>query len=203
MINQQMQDSSTALSSNDENNRRSKRERTSTITWIDGHAVLRQNNYVVRGGEYVMGEDGMAAPPKKQKDPPPKTAASAPKKLKVTPPHEILRIQHNEQVQRMSQPKQQLRWKFLANQLHLLRYFCEPSILKQLSLTVNQNSLSYTPLKVNKAPKVIQATLRDYQMQGLEFMVNMHQQNLSMILGDEMGLVSILVCYMGCQAMLI
>ena len=38
-------------------------------------------------------------------------------------------------------------------------------------------------------PKMIQAILRPYQLEGLEFMVKMHELNLTMILGDEMGLV--------------
>lgn len=32
--------------------------------------------------------------------------------------------------------------------------------------------------------------MRDYQLAGLNFMVNLHKQNIGMILGDEMGLVS-------------
>jgi SNF2 family DNA or RNA helicase len=168
-----MQDLSASHSSNHDN-RSSKRERTSTLTWIDGQAVLRQNNYVVRGGQYVMGNDGMD-----------------------TPPHEILRIQHNDQVQRTSKSNGHWRWKFLANQIPLLRHFCEPLVLEQLEhMTQNCKKFdSYSPLKIETAPTVIEATLRDYQLQGLEFMVNMHNQNLSMILGDEMGLVRyICVC---------
>jgi hypothetical protein len=191
-----MQDSSASHSSNHDN-RRSKRERTSTLTWIDGQAVLRRNNYVVRGGQYVMGEDGMDAPPSSAKQQRPKAAASAPKRPKLTPPHEILRIQHNDQVQRTSKPNEHWRWKFLANQIPLLRHFCEPLVLEQLEhMTQNcNNSDSYSPLRIETAPTVIEATLRDYQLQGLEFMVNMHNQNLSMILGDEMGLVRyICVC---------
>eukprot|EP00980_Cylindrotheca_fusiformis_P025596 scaffold14198_cov107-Cylindrotheca_fusiformis.AAC.1 len=204
-----MQDSSAALSgssgrSTNEENRRSGRERTSTLTWIDGHAVLRQNNYVVRGGEYIMGEDGQDGPPVKRKattavTTPGLSAASttAPtKRPKVTPPHETLRIQHNERVRNNFKPKEHWRWKFLANQIPLLGHFCDPVVLQHLqqyststpSTSSSSSSSSYTPLKIDTAPQGIQATLRDYQMQGLEFMVNMHKQNLSMILGDEMGL---------------
>jgi hypothetical protein len=185
-----MQDSSSSPNSNHDN-RRSKRERISTLTWIDGQAVLRQNNYVVTGRQYVMGEDGMDAPPSSAKQRRPKDVESAPKRPKLTPPHEISRIQHNDQVQRTSKANEHWHWKFLANQIPLLRHFCEPLVLEQLKHKA-QNSKkcdSYTPLEIETAPTVIEATLRDYQLKGLEFMVNMHNQNLSMILGDEMGLV--------------
>lgn len=38
-------------------------------------------------------------------------------------------------------------------------------------------------------PSEIQADMRDYQLDGLNWMVRMNKANLGMILGDEMGLV--------------
>jgi SNF2 family DNA or RNA helicase len=37
-------------------------------------------------------------------------------------------------------------------------------------------------------PDLITADMRDYQLEGLNWMAHMHQQNMGMILGDEMGL---------------
>lgn len=45
--------------------------------------------------------------------------------------------------------------------------------------------------KLYAQPDAIQAELRDYQLAGLNWMIKMHRRNLGMILGDEMGLVSL------------
>ena len=42
--------------------RQSSRERLSRTVQIDGHTVLRENNYVVRGGDYVFGDEEPDAP---------------------------------------------------------------------------------------------------------------------------------------------
>ena len=43
--------------------------------------------------------------------------------------------------------------------------------------------------------QIANGEMRDYQLAGLNFLVNMHNRNLGMILGDEMGLVrDILFC---------
>lgn len=170
--------------------RRSKRDRTSTLTWIDGHAILKQNNYVVRGDTYVHGQEGDDhAPIRKQLTQQPAKQHRT-KRTKTLAPHELRRMEHNDHVRQIVKPK--LRWhmQFWKLQYNLLRNFCEESVLETYRQQPKQSSSSFAPIPVNKAPKAIQATLRDYQIQGLKFMVNMDGQNLPMILGDEMGLVS-------------
>jgi len=80
----------------------------------------------------------------------------------------------------------------LAEQIDLLGHFCEPKVLHELQkIGIGSHAKQdYQPLELCQTPNAVQATLRDYQQQGLTFMANMHNQNLSMILGDEMGLVS-------------
>lgn len=43
-------------------------------------------------------------------------------------------------------------------------------------------------VKITKQPSIIQGQLRDYQLEGLNWMVNLHDNNISGILADEMGL---------------
>ncbi|CAJ1937255.1 unnamed protein product [Cylindrotheca closterium] len=180
--------------------RRSERKRKSTLVYVDGHAVLRQNNYEVKGGEYVHGHVYSNAPrPSKRtrvdrnhgnimatKTP---NTEPAPR---VVSAHEVQRKHHNARVQAVVRQNEGLRWNFLGQHVDLLQHFCEPKVLADLKNKNSSNRENYSiyqPLDLlTEAPKAVQATLRDYQLQGLTFMANMHNQNLSMILGDEMGL---------------
>ena len=187
--------------------RRSERERKSTLVYVDGHAVLRQNNYEVKGGEYVHGQAYSNEPPSSKRsrtgdqldDPTAckKAKQKEPPRSRVVSAHEVQRKHHNARVQAVVRKNQGLGWKFLAQHIDLLQHFCEPKVLAELKTILDNNKSSrvdYHPLDLlTEAPKAVQATLRDYQLQGLTFMANMHNQNLSMILGDEMGLVSLML----------
>jgi len=172
--------------------RSSKRKRKSTLVYVDGHAVLRQNNYVVTGDSYNFQGETPHVKPKKKK---PRTQETRGVVSQAAPrqaaPHEVERRQHNERVQAMARKNQGFRHMFWARHCNLLKHFCEPKVLAELrQQQSNHLEVSYQPLEFVSTPKAIQALLRDYQQQGLTFMANMHNQNLSMILGDEMGLVS-------------
>jgi hypothetical protein len=169
--------------------RRSGRERSSTTMVIDGHTVLKQNNYVVKGGDYVFGTTEDAAPSSK---PPPlkkikSTTSSVPRAPRVMSQVQRDRQAHNALVMQAKQAKQALQLSFLAKHSDRLAPFCEPKVMDTLKQV---QQVPYQEIVITKQPQLIQtAVLRDYQMTGLNFMVNMHRQNLSMILGDEMGLV--------------
>ena len=168
--------------------RRSTRERKATTIQIDGHTVLRKNNYTVRGLEYVWG-----AEPNEDPDFCPQEEARQTKAKKKTTrkkevsPEERARVQHNEQVQASIHTKEPFWTSFLAKNIDILQPFCEPSDLELLK----DDGIGYDETTVAVQPEAIQGTLREHQMEGLNFMVNMHRQNLSMILGDEMGLVRV------------
>jgi SNF2 family DNA or RNA helicase len=180
----------------DDDPRRSGRERQSTLTWIDGHAVKRENNYTVTGMEYIRGSEGQSEDPsllrrresaKKRlktdgEDQPLKQAAA----VKQPSQQQVLRGQHNDRIKALTATQDSLRASFLAQHVDLLQGFCEPQVLDHLAQAAK---VDYTPISVVQAPQAIQATLRGYQLDGLTFMANMHRQNLPMILGDEMGLV--------------
>jgi SNF2 family DNA or RNA helicase len=184
--------------------RRSGRERQSTLTWINGHAVKRDNNYTVTGIQYIRGSEGQSEDPSllrrrtKQEEEKKNGGAGSSKRLKTgehqrqrqPSQQQVLRGQHNDKVKASTQNQDSLRASFLAQHLPLLQGFCEPEVLDRLALA---QQVEYTPLASVKPPKAIQATLRAYQLEGLTFMANMHRQNLPMILGDEMGLVRTLL----------
>ena len=182
--------------------RRSTRERKPTTIQIDGHTVLRKNNYRVRGLEYVWGKENEdpneSTTSGDEEDPdydPEKEAAlrqkrsiaskRSSKRYKASP-EEVARIKHNKQVEESAKITERFRFSFLAKNIDYLEPFCEPSDLEPYQ---DREFDDYQGISVTSQPAAIQTALRAHQMEGLEFMVNMHRQNLSMILGDEMGLV--------------
>jgi hypothetical protein len=174
--------------------RRSNRERQSTTINIDGHTVLRTNNYVVKGGTYEFNEviDLTVEAPPKRAIAPSSAKPKPPKKARTAKPAEVSRKAHNATVDAARQAKEALRQSFVRTHRDILRPFLTPDVYENLG---RNPSVNYTaPSPPPPQPSTIQGTLRDYQSQGLEFLVKNHEQNLGMILGDEMGLVRICIC---------
>ena len=80
----------------------------------------------------------------------------------------------------------------LANKEHFLPLLPETSYIDKLQRLEDMDSkedpevASYT--HITSQPTGIQATLKPYQLEGLSFLVYMHKNGMSAILGDEMGL---------------
>lgn len=197
--------------------RRSGRQRNSTVTYIDGHAVLKSNNYVVKGTSYHFATEGEEAlstkggSVKKGRDTagPDHTPSegSAAKKIK-TDNHsskqrqhnpsfqEIQRKAHNERIKLSKESKQGLRLAFLRGHANVLMPFLEDSVYHKLigrnyhNTNDNRKMISTSNSRTVSQPKLITGgTLRDYQLDGLKFMVGHHERNLGIILGDEMGML--------------
>mmetsp|Transcript_5770 Transcript_5770/g.14053 ORF Transcript_5770/g.14053 Transcript_5770/m.14053 type:complete len:1276 (+) Transcript_5770:133-3960(+) len=180
-------------------NRRSQRERTSTVTYIQGQAVLKSNNYVVKGMTYQYGRDtANEPPPSKRKNLSPSSASQKkkPKKERIQrkrQPHEIRLQEHNEKIRRSKASKQSLRLDFLKRNKNTLKPFLEESVYNRLCDSTIP-SIPSSRRKFRDASDVDQPSLitggamRDYQLEGLRFMVGHYRWNLGTILGDEMGL---------------
>ena len=170
--------------------RRSGRKRKSTTIQIDGHTVLAKNNYVLKGGAYEMGAFGVdtqRAPGKKSSAK--KKSSPAPRQQK---PSEIARQQHNNRVKESVLEKQPARRDFMLRHGDILEPFMdEPTLRMVNSWADSKSKTEYKKDELFIQPDLITGgEMRDYQLAGLNFMVDMHRQNLGMILGDEMGLVS-------------
>ena len=172
--------------------RRSGRARTSTTIEIDGHTVLKQNNYEVKGDNYVWGKEDDSEASKPLQPPKPKKIKTIHNTNEEKPrrPQDVAKSQHNATIVKATKDKQSLRNSFLAQHVVMLKHFCESSVTDKLLQHASNNKATPVAPPQVETPQMIEATLRDYQTKGLEFMVRMHRQNLSMILGDEMGLVS-------------
>jgi SNF2 family DNA or RNA helicase len=172
--------------------RRSNREKTSTLIHVDGYAVKKQNNYVLKGGSYEHGfavDDG----PKKIKPNVPKIHKPPPKPRKVSQ-QELQYKQTKGSVDSRILAKSHNREIFFKENLEALEPFLHPKVLGKLQLS-NGDAHERTLAGVGMQPESITAEMRDYQLDGLSWMSKMYQQNVGCILGDEMGLVCVLICY--------
>lgn len=173
--------------------RYSQRERRSTLVYIDGHAVLAKNNYVLKGDTYSYGAFETQAPrPSKL---PTQTKPSVPRAPRAMSNAEIKRAAHNEAVRQRILSKAANRKTFLTENLDVMEPFLDQKTaraLKSLPIKERAKQINDTMRDVEdyvmEQPSGITGTLRDYQMEGLRFMASMYQKNIGCILGDEMGL---------------
>ena len=166
--------------------RKSSRVKTSTLIYVDGHAVKKDNNYVVTGMEYIYGgvEAGQERPPERKK------AAAGPKaapKPRIVTALEQGRLDKKQELHTSIQEKAPARAKFLKDQLPVLTPFLEPKVLQ---LIRNASSVAapavHEPAPMYLQPDAIMGEMRDYQLAGLNYMSSMYSKNVGMILGDEM-----------------
>ena len=176
----------------EDNVRRSSREKQSTLVYIDGQPVLAKNNYRVEGLGYKFGGDDY------QQQPPVKKSSRGPavKKAPPTVPREITdaerrRLDHNAAIQRRVDAKQAVKEDFLARSLKVMEPFLDTKVVEkyQSLAAATTTTSSEDEQEMFMQPESITADLRDYQLEGLNWMAKMHKKNLGMILGDEMGLV--------------
>jgi SNF2 family DNA or RNA helicase len=169
--------------------RRSDRKRVSTLIKIDGHNVLRQNNYTVTASSYIVGTNVEEIPngPKYEKKA--RTGTSQNPVVRKIAPHEAARMAFNDQIRKSIQEKEHLRQNFVLNNFKTLAPFMNDKTLRQWSQVNTAGKSKHHQRDIFVQPeRVAGGEMRDYQLVGLNFMLNMHQQNLGMILGDEMGL---------------
>jgi SNF2 family DNA or RNA helicase len=166
--------------------RRSNREKTSTLIHVDGYAVKKSNNYVLKGDSYKYGaavDDG----PKPSKQTAPKSAKAPPKPRQLTQ-QELRYKKTKEGVESRTLAKSRNREIFFKENLGALEPFLHPKVFGKLRLR-NGDAHTRALTEVGMQPESITAEMRDYQLDGLSWMAKMYQQNVGCILGDEMGLV--------------
>ena len=162
--------------------RRSGRERTSTVIQIDGHTVLKQNNYVLKGLGYEYGDNTIVAPPKKQKRPSTASQTQPRKTARVPTSAETARQTHNLRIQRRIASKADARLQHLATHQEILEPFLDDATRRKLSAVPKTTAVESHQQELFLQPEAIQADMRDYQLAGLNWMVKMHHKNLGMIL---------------------
>lgn len=173
--------------------RRSSRKRISTTVRIQGYEVKALNNYDVTASSYVMGTYQDDPQIKKK----PKTAtiansaaASSNKAPRKPSRAESNRTKHNENVRKSIETKQSARIDFLAKHRDVLDPFMDEHTRESLQKWSEQKKphIPYQKEELYIQPDLIEGgEMRDYQLAGLNFLVDLHRQNIGQILGDEMG----------------
>lgn len=170
--------------------RRSHRKRTSTVIHVrGGYTIQKDNNYVLKGGTYSFGvadSEIVEAPPTARKKPRQQQRLPASNVTHHPCPKEARRRQGKRDLEKAIQIKKPLRDAFLKQHLAALQPFIEPNIASQIQNVSLTRQSCTKELQVAMQPDAIQGELRDYQLQGLQFMARMHSCNMGMILGDEM-----------------
>jgi len=191
--------------------RTSNRERKSTTITIDGHTVLTQNNYILKGHQYVFLNDNIhkskhqtqekQQQQKKKKNTGSNHARNEPRELSIAQQRNLqrnhIRSKHNESIKSKMVGDKEQKMHFLSRNRHLLKGFITgkvKTLLEQVgnvsagNVSAGRKDDEVEKFQLKSQPELVETNLRDYQLIGLEWMVNMHMNGLPMILGDEMGL---------------
>eukprot|EP01134_Creolimax_fragrantissima_P000987 CFRG0987T1 len=192
-----------------------KRKRQSRMVCVDGHAVLRENNYTIQEGfassvnctepttrfrtdtdsKYMVNSAGAIIS---------MTAQQYTKKAKVNGEQLVKRERHVDPV--MAAFKLGLRKEnehANVNRLHyvgmhaaLFKPFVTNALLEKAKFAVENGNHDHgsavtTEFSLDNQPRCLDpkvVRMRDYQLEGLNFMLRMHREFGSCILADEMGL---------------
>lgn len=154
---------------------------------MDGHAVLVANNYTVTAETYEHGtydnevDENDYVPKKKLK----KTKRALVPKIKHVSKAEIMRQQHNDAVKQRIAVHDVNRRQFFAQNVDIIAPFVDSGTEEYLR---NNRRYVVSDVEITEQPKMLKGSMREYQLAGLNWMVNMHRKGMPMILGDEMGL---------------
>jgi hypothetical protein len=174
--------------------RRSNREVSTTIVYVDGQPIKRANMYQVKGMSYVYeSTEGMAVTKKQRPKKPPMPPRPIPLNdnfEKKSPPalsqREIDRLQRKQDIGKAIMAKVSARHAFLSRHVDTLRPFLDDKVYARISDYDDSKMITKIIPPVLMQPDCITAELRDYQLIGLDWMHQMYQQNIGMILGDGM-----------------
>jgi len=183
--------------------RRSNRERTSTLIYVDGHAIKKDNNYVMKGLTYEYGVvQGTDQPPVPQQRKQRSDAGTH--RPRETSLSEQQRLKRKDEIAARILTKQASRKAFLQEHAQVIQPFVEPKVYESIikkseksttatSSNNNRSSMdtntdptseaSNAPIDIQQ-PKCILATMRNYQLEALKWMSTMYSKNLGFILGE-------------------
>lgn len=164
--------------------RRSGRQCISTVIQIGGYTVRKENNYVVKGHGYHFGDNTTQDVAQKT---PVIRLATKPKQPRTVTPIETGRLQLKDVIQQHVASHSSCRLTYFARHLPILSPFLDTATIAKLRQHIDAvpQEEQDAPLQLSDdvaQPKLIQATLRDYQLVGLNWMLRMDKLNLGMIL---------------------
>ncbi|KAK3268603.1 hypothetical protein CYMTET_22903 [Cymbomonas tetramitiformis] len=174
--------------------RRSGRERRATTVTIDGFAVKVNNQYDLETGELSVFDselgEGLYAPVAVTKTPPP------PRKKPVEPraprehsSAELARQKQNAEVEAQLRELDKRRQTWLRRHLTQLEPWIPAKAAQSLRDGSSTEAAELLPaVEMEQQPKLVRASMREYQLCGTSFMSRMVGNGVGCILADEMGL---------------
>ncbi|KAK9807695.1 hypothetical protein WJX72_006345 [[Myrmecia] bisecta] len=190
------------------NVRRTTRVVKSRIMMIGDQPVLKANNYDIEDGEQSVFEQelkrkaktpgrasGSAAGPMGSgwvtfEREPPKSAPAAPKARAVSLIDQN-RHAHNERVRADARAAEGRRAMYLQRHLDVIMPFASPSAVAHIQAKARvaaAHDNGERPEPVEFQPEAITGKMREYQLEGLKWMVSCFDHGINAILADEMGL---------------
>ena len=172
---------------------RNKRKVKSTTVMVDGQRVKRSNMYDMEGGERSVWDQELGGGPSEYVDRPARAAAAAapaPKKPKAAAAPKQLSAAERERLERRN---------VISRARDAAKYaragFLQPhrAVLERFGANVPSAAAAAgaPAFRIDPAvgqPAEVGVPLRDYQLDGLRWLVAMHTSGTSAILADEMGL---------------
>ncbi|GAX72787.1 hypothetical protein CEUSTIGMA_g243.t1 [Chlamydomonas eustigma] len=185
-----------------------KRERKNRIVYVNGHPVLKENLYNIEDGEpsvfqkelnkdaskNLLAQHGASLRPQKRaatKVParPIKKPARASVKLDSMA---IARKAHNSMIKNEKSETEAARAVYLRRQLGKIKAFITNQVAESIVVkgAAAEHKVAQLPVldPVSEQPAEILGTMREYQLQGLAWMVRCFDHGINAILADEMGL---------------
>ena len=161
----------------------------STTVNIDGFAVKRGNNYEVGAESYEFQSTHAVRPQKKKQGTSRAASKTKASTKRVVSEAERLRTEHNTVVKEREETAAVLRREFFAENISCLEKFIDPKMVQILKSTETNDEVATVGDGLDEVmqPDLIEGELRDYQLDGLNFMIRMFRRGMPMILGDEMG----------------
>jgi SWI/SNF-related matrix-associated actin-dependent regulator of chromatin subfamily A member 5 len=165
---------------------------------VDGHQILRANNYDLESGEKSVWQQELG----EEEDALLEVDSRRAKKAKQAPKPAVRKIQtekgrqkkirdaartdHNQRIIADKHNKQARRDRFIAANWKLLKPFVEK---EQQPAAKSSAKKSGSPVFLRKQPSCLSGvTMRDYQIAGVNWLIESYHNGVSAILGDEMGL---------------
>lgn len=173
--------------------RRSERSRKSRITYVNGQPVLRLNTYTLEEGEPSVyreaPEEEVILVSEKKRRVSNQSKKDADQIVKKT--HENVWGSSNQKISEDMIVAGNKAKVFLVSILDVLEPFITADVKTKLVESVKKLPFKQ-PLprtQILRQPKcIVNGEMRDYQLEGLSFLVSMFDNGLSAILADEMGL---------------
>ncbi|GLC46024.1 hypothetical protein PLESTB_001026800 [Pleodorina starrii] len=183
---------------------RPRREGMNRVVYVNGHPVLKENMYGLHDEDTMKWQrdfktgqasmEGLDLEPRQPRvlAPKPPAQTEKPKPAKQHPPEFQARLDHNAAIRRDSKVSELSRARYLVKHLDKLRPFITPQVEAQLraaaSSAARQQQQPGGAEPVTQQPDEILATLREYQQEGLAWLVEQSDRGVNAILADEMGL---------------